>query len=90
MALGSIKDLLAKRLHPQGRNSAIGWGHNSPIRILPKNIYFSFQGQFYEQVEDVAMGSPVSPIAANLFMKYFEQKGLSTVNHPQVMAQVCG
>ena len=24
------------------------------------NTYFSFQGQFYEQIEGVAMGSPVS------------------------------
>ena len=43
-----------------------------------KNTYFSFQDQFYEQVEGVAMGSPVSPIVANLYMEYLEQKALST------------
>ena len=32
------------------------------------NTYFSFQGQFYEQVEGAAMGSPVSPIVVNLFI----------------------
>ena len=46
------------------------------------NTYFSFQGKFYEQVEGAAMGSPVSPIVANLYMEYFEQKALSTVTHP--------
>ena len=28
------------------------------------------------------MGSPVSPIVANIYMEYFEQKGLSTASHP--------
>ena len=30
------------------------------------------------------MGSPVSPIVANLYMEYFEQKALSTAPHPQI------
>ena len=28
------------------------------------------------------MGSPVSPIEANLYMEYLEQKALSTAPHP--------
>ena len=36
------------------------------------------------------MGSSVSPIAANLYLEYFEQKALSTSSHPQVMTPVCG
>ena len=40
-------------------------------------MYFSFQDQFYEQVEGVAVGSLVSPIVANQYMEYFEQKALS-------------
>ena len=47
-----------------------------------KNTYFSFQDQFYEQVEGVARGSPVSPIVANLYMEYLEQKALSTALNP--------
>ena len=30
------------------------------------------------------MGSPVSPIVANLYIEYFEQKGLSTVPTPRL------
>ena len=45
-------------------------------------MYFSFQDQFYEQVEGAVMGSPVSPILANLYMEYLEQKALSTASHP--------
>ena len=51
------------------------------LEFCLKNTYFSFQGQFYEQVEGAAMGSPVSPIVANLYMEYLEQKALSTAPH---------
>ena len=52
------------------------------LEFCLKNTYFSFQGQFYEQVEGAAMGTPVSPIVANLYMEYLEQKALSTAPHP--------
>ena len=45
-------------------------------------MYFSFQDQFYEQVEGAAIGSPVSSIVSDLYMDYFEQKALSTAPHP--------
>ena len=49
------------------------------------NTYFSFQNKFYEQVEGAAIGSPVSPIVANLYMEYFERKALvSAINPPWV------
>ena len=34
-----------------------------------KTTYFIFQGKFFEQVKGAAMGSPISPIVANLFME---------------------
>ena len=46
------------------------------------NIYFIFQGRFYEQTEGTAMGSPISPIIANLCMEAFETKAISTAPHP--------
>ena len=39
------------------------------LEFCVKNTYLSFQGHFYEQVEGAAMGSPVSPILANLYME---------------------
>ena len=45
------------------------------LEFCLKNTYFSFQDQFYKQVEGAAMGSPVSPIVANLNMEYLEQIG---------------
>ena len=46
------------------------------------NSYFSFQNKIYEQVEGVTMGSPASPIVANLYMENFEKKVLSTIPNP--------
>ena len=77
-ALGIIKDLLEKDPTLKDRKVLTV---NDIILLLEfclKNMYFSFQDQFYEPVEGVAIGSPVSPIIANLYMEYFEQKAVST------------
>ena len=81
-ALGVIKDLLEKDPILKDRTVLTV---NDIIQLLDfclKNMYFSFQDQFYEQVEGVAMGSLLSPIVANLYMEYFEQKALSTAPTP--------
>ena len=81
-ALNIIKDLL-ERDHTLKEMTVLAV--SDIILLLEfclKNTYFSFQDQFYEQVEGAAMGSPVSSIVANLYMEYLEQKGLSTTPHP--------
>ena len=40
--------------------------------------YFSFNGDIYSQNAGVAMGSPLSPIACNLFMEWLEQEAIAT------------
>ncbi len=47
-----------------------------------KTTYFVFNGEFYQQKEGAAMGSPVSPIVANLYMEHFEQTALQSAPHP--------
>ena len=47
-------------------------------RFCLNNRYFSFQGRFYKQTEGVAMGSPISPIVANLFMEDLEVQAIQT------------
>ena len=75
---------IGKGHHPQGKNSYGSGDIYPPIwNFVSRTPTFSFQGQFYEQVEGAAMGSPVSPIVANLYMEYLEQKALSTAPHPQ-------
>ena len=47
-----------------------------------KTTYFHFQGRFYEQLQGAAMGSPISPIVANLYMEDFENKAINTAECP--------
>uniref|UniRef100_A0A1B6MI77 Reverse transcriptase domain-containing protein n=1 Tax=Graphocephala atropunctata TaxID=36148 RepID=A0A1B6MI77_9HEMI len=42
--------------------------------------FFYFDGKFYEQIDGAAMGSPLSPVAANLYMEHFEKMALKTSN----------
>ncbi|XP_072037416.1 uncharacterized protein [Amphiura filiformis] len=44
--------------------------------------YFVYKGQYYKQTHGAAMGSPVSPIVANLYMESFEVKALATAPRP--------
>ena len=46
------------------------------------NTYFVFQGTYYEQKKGAAMGSPISPIIANIFMEAFEQKAIAAALYP--------
>ena len=81
-ALNIIKDLLVKDNTLKERTVMEVEDIILLLEFCLKNTYFSFQGQFYEQVEGAAMGSPVSPIVANLYMEYLEQKALSTAPNP--------
>ena len=46
------------------------------------NTYFLFQGKYFEQTQGAAIGSPVSPVLANLYMESFEDKALSSAVNP--------
>ena len=52
------------------------------LEFCLKNTYFLFQGKYYEQVHGAAMGSPISPLIANLFMEEFEAKALQSAPRP--------
>ena len=82
-ALNIIKDLLEKDEQLNNRTVLSVENIMELLGFCLNNIYFSFQNKFYEQVEGVAMGLPVSPIVANLYMEYFEGKVLaSAANAP--------
>ena len=38
-----------------------------------RRSHFVFDGQYYDQVDGVAMGSPLGPVLANIFMCHFEE-----------------
>ena len=46
------------------------------VELCLTSTFFRFKGEFYEKTCGVAMGSPLSPVVANLFMEDFESKAL--------------
>ena len=44
----------------------------SCLKSLFLNNFFIFDGKCYEQCDGVAVGSPIRPILANVFMCHFE------------------
>jgi predicted GIY-YIG superfamily endonuclease len=49
------------------------------VKLCFSHSFFSFNKKFYRQKNGLTMGSPASPVIANLFMELFEKKYLSNV-----------
>ena len=43
------------------------------LRAALSNNYFLFDGSIYQQIDGVAMGSPLGPSLANAFLAHYEQ-----------------
>ena len=43
------------------------------LSLAVKNSFFLFNGTYYEQVDGVAMGSPLGPTLANIFLCHWEE-----------------
>ena len=48
------------------------------LTLCLKTTAFQLDDQFFKQTEGIAMGSPLSPIVANIYMEYFEQMALNS------------
>ena len=48
------------------------------LQLCLKSTYFSYNGEFYEQRQGAAMGSPVSAVVANLYTEFFEELALQS------------
>ena len=46
------------------------------MEFATKDMLFVFNGEYYKQIEGVAMGSPLGPILANIFLCHHEKKWL--------------
>ena len=67
------------------------FNHNPNLNITKKELkklflfatsqtQFIFNGKFYNQIDGVAMGSPLAPVLANIFMGFYESKWLNEYN----------
>ena len=70
------------------------WSPENILRLLEfclVNTYFLFNGQFFEQTKGAAMGSPVSPIVANIYIEAFEDRAIKHCTAPpKDMEKICG
>lgn len=44
------------------------------LAFATKRSHFLFDGQYYDQIDGVAMGSPLGSVLANIFMCHFEER----------------
>ena len=67
------------------------FNHNTNLNITKKELkklflfatsqtHFLFNGKFYNQIDGVAMGSPLGLVLANIFMGFYESKWLNEYN----------
>ena len=57
----------------------------SLIRVCVDNSAFQFKDKYFKQKFGMAMGSPLSPILANIFMEYFETELMQNVRNKPLM-----
>ena len=48
------------------------------LEFATKKSHFILDGQYYDQIDGVAIGSPLGPVLANIFMCHFVPFGLDT------------
>ena len=75
----TIEMLVEKAFHREWFNSSYHLAlKESDLRALlniaVKNQLFQLDGKLYEQIDGVAMGSPLGPLMANTFMCSIEEK----------------
>ena len=55
------------------------------LEFCINSTYFMFHGKYFEQLEGAAMGSPISPIVANLYMESLEVEAIRSAPYPSYL-----
>ena len=80
-SIGIITKLLEKDPSLHNRTTMNIRQITSLLEFCLRSTYFTFQNKYYEQIEGTAMGSPISPIVANLYMEDLETKAIQSAPH---------
>ena len=54
------------------------------MKTATTSVEFSFNNIMYRQIDGVAMGSPLGPAVANVFIGYCESKLFNVISKPTV------
>ena len=55
------------------------------FEFATSGIHILFYGNYYDQIDSIAMGSPHGPVLANLFMGFYEKQWLKEFNFRKVL-----
>ena len=77
-ALIIIKDRLLVDSELENRTTMSPHQICSLVELCLKSTFFSYEDAIYEQTDGTAMGSPLSPTVANIFMEDFENTAIAT------------
>ncbi len=75
--LGEMDVILERLFLANGWSSDKGLQFLRLIHLVNANNYFEFNGKIYLQRDGLAMGSPLAPILANIYMENFEKEFLA-------------
>ena len=81
-ALTAAKDLLLTDVTLKQRTNLSIDQLISGMSICLGMGYFTYDSQLYFQRQGLAMGSPISPVLANIYMEDFERKALQSFDAP--------
>jgi hypothetical protein len=51
------------------------------LEVCLRTTYFQVDDKFFQQKDDMAMGSSLSPVMSNIFMEHFEKLALDSAQH---------
>ena len=78
--LSDVLDFLERKANAGLFTPSIPFNHfRRLIEICANNCFLEWDGDIYRQTFGVAIGSPLSPVLANLYMEYFETEFLPNV-----------
>ena len=78
MTLDIIRDKLTKDPNLNQRTKLTVDDLMELVKFTLTTTYFTSKGNIYQQVKGAAMGSPLSPIAVDLYMEWLEDQAIAT------------
>lgn len=84
-------DIILERVYTKNTEAFHGLNRQqleNLLTICTQKSHFQFGGEFYDQIDGVAMGSPLGPLFANIFMNELESKHMHKLE--ELLSQILG